>query len=514
MGASWRHIHVLIAHLHGEIEMGTLELLPDREHRPGGKKRAITTPTEQAQQVMQEAQRHAPRDCWGQLAYFFEHYRIPAAQGRSRAVSVATETKYMASIRLLINSLAEENIRIGDLGELTRKHLQIAMRKWEATCGASTLQTRYSCLARFYGWLGQELPFKSVKDTLQNPANGRRAYSAVVPKAWDRKGVDMDASANRVGEDCIYTAMYLRLARGFGLRVQEAAALKPHESDRGAYLEILHGAKGGRGRSVPIATAHQRQLVEDAKALADPKTGLLRPRQLTIKQARTRFYHLMRKHGLTKSALGVTAHGLRHEYACAVYEEIAGVPAPVNQGRNPSREIEMAARKVVTSHLGHGRTSVTTAYTGSVVNIERHQMRHMTELLGQLQAPGGGLQAYMQALALGLGHEGELRVHVIGPEADGHPPQGAPLLLSVGYSDLQGHFKQPAGVSLGEIIRTMAPIVQNQLGRVCFIQETQYLPPDTPTLEVLFQNQKQEAIASTTATPPASATVPAAEMNG
>ena len=157
MGASWRHIHVLIAHLHGEIEMGTLELLPDREHRPGGKKRALTTPTEQARQVMQEARRHAPSDCWGQLAYFFEHYRIPAAQGRSRSVSVATETKYMASIRLLINSLAEENIRIGDLGELTSKHLQIAMQKWEATCSASTLQTRYSCLARFYGWLGKKL---------------------------------------------------------------------------------------------------------------------------------------------------------------------------------------------------------------------------------------------------------------------------------------------------------------------------------------------------------------------
>ena len=107
-----------------------------------------------------------------------------------------------------------------------------------------------------------------------------------------------------------------------------------------------------------------------------------------------------------------------------------------------------------------------------------------------------------------------MRVHVIGPEADGHPPQGAPLLLSVGYSDLQGRFKQPAGVSLGEIIRTMAPIVQNQLGRVCFIQETQYLPPDTPTLEVLFQNQKQEAIANpaATTTPPAPATQ--AEMNG
>ena len=35
----------------------------------------------------------------------------------------------------------------------------------------------------------------------------------------------------------------------------------------------------------------------------------------------------------------------------------------------------------------------------------------------------------------------------------------------------------------------MAPIVQNQLGRLCFIQDAQNLPLDTPTLEVLFQPQ-------------------------
>ena len=58
--------------------------------------------------------------------------------------------------------------------------------------------------------------------------------------------------------------------------------------------------------------------------------------------------------------------------------------------------------------------------------------------------PGGSFQKDdPRGRLLGLGHEGELRVHV----ADGHPPQGAPLLLSVGYSDLQGHFKQPAGGS-------------------------------------------------------------------
>ena len=92
MGASLRHIHVLIAFSHGDIEMEPTELLPEIERHPGGKKRGRQSiPAQTGQQVMQEAQRHAPRDCWGQLSYFFQRYRIPAAQGRTRPISVATE---------------------------------------------------------------------------------------------------------------------------------------------------------------------------------------------------------------------------------------------------------------------------------------------------------------------------------------------------------------------------------------------------------------------------------------
>lgn len=446
--------------------------------------------------MLAEAVKNAPDDCWGQLAYFFRHYRIPAAQGRARSVSQATETKYVQTIRLLITALAEENIRINNLSELTRKHLLIGMRKWEERCSASTLQTRYSCLKRFYSWLGKELSFKNVKETMLNPDKAKRVYSAVEPKAWSSKGVDLEQMVDRLGEECAHSAMYLRLARGFGLRVQEAAALRPHESDRGSYLEILHGAKGGRGRGVPIRTEEQRQIIEDAKKLADPKTGLLRSRRHTIQQARSRFYFLLSKHGLTKAQLGVTAHGLRHEYANAVFEEIAGVPAPVNQSQDgrmgqagkPDRALEMQARKAVTSALGHGRTSVTTAYTGSVLNIDRHQMRQMKNLLGQLQSPAGGLFGYMRGLAAHLGQQADLRLHVIGPEANGVPMHGGPLLLSVSYLDQQGLFVEPPEGGLGEIIRTMAAIVQSQMGRMCFIHDARNLPQDTPRLEVLFQN--------------------------
>lgn len=81
-----------------------------------------------AEQVMQEAEALAPDNCWEQLTYFFRHYRIPASQGGARSVSVATETKYVSTERLLLQSLAQENIRVLNLSELSRKHLLIVAR--------------------------------------------------------------------------------------------------------------------------------------------------------------------------------------------------------------------------------------------------------------------------------------------------------------------------------------------------------------------------------------------------
>ena len=52
--------------------------------------------------------------------------------------------------------------------------------------------------------------------------------------------------------------MQLLLQSAFGLRVKESALIKPHLADKGEYLNITHGAKGGRDRVVRIENEIQR----------------------------------------------------------------------------------------------------------------------------------------------------------------------------------------------------------------------------------------------------------------
>lgn len=451
-----------------------------------------------AQAAMALAVSQRPGDPWGQLAVFFKNFSIPAAQGRNRAVSSATETKYVHSITLLIQILAAQNIRIQNLPELSQKHLVLVMRHWEGRkLSASSLATRFSCIARFYGWIGKDLTVTTVKDTLLNPEAGMRSYSAVVPKAWDQVGVEMVRLLPQVEALCAFSAVYLVLAREFGLRVQEAAALRPVENDMGSYLSITHGAKGGRGRAIPIDTPEQRRALDIAKATANSRTGLLRASGKTIQQALAAFYQVMRKVGITRKQLGVTAHGLRHEYANAIYAAHAGVDAPVNGGLAPDRQTELNARKVVTENLGHGRLSVTTAYTGSHAHIERHELKRMQQVLDVLQAPGAELARFVLAKVVELNAthraespaaaELELRLYVIGPEADGKGPHGLPLMLAIRICDRSGidipGFSEP----LQDIITKLSPLVRQQTGRMCLIHDARLLPADIPQLELLLR---------------------------
>jgi hypothetical protein len=73
----------------------------------------------------------------------------------------------------------------------------------------------------------------------------------------------------------------------------------------------------------------------------------------------------MRRLGLTKKALGVVGHGLRHEYANDLYEETSGEPSVVRGGAGLlSRAADADARRAVTQDLGHARLSVTASYLG------------------------------------------------------------------------------------------------------------------------------------------------------
>jgi integrase len=72
---------------------------------------------------------------------------------------------------------------------------------------------------------------------------------------------------------------------------------------------------------------------------------------------------VLRRFEITKAALGVTAHGLRHQHANDRYEELSGEPSPVRGGAGAG-DADGAARMAVSSELGHGRIEITDAYLG------------------------------------------------------------------------------------------------------------------------------------------------------
>jgi integrase len=155
----------------------------------------------------------------------------------------------------------------------------------------------------------------------------------------------------------------------FGLRIRESVLIKPKYSDSGTNLAIEEGTKGKRTRNVPILTGQQRIVLDRAAAIAKmTKNGNLIPSGKTEIQAVSRIYYVCKKFGITKDQLNITPHGLRHGYANDRYEEVSGMPSSV-RGKpvNFDSEKDLLAREVVTRELGHARTSITAAYTGSRV---------------------------------------------------------------------------------------------------------------------------------------------------
>jgi integrase len=72
--------------------------------------------------------------------------------------------------------------------------------------------------------------------------------------------------------------------------------------------------------------------------------------------------------GVTKAALGITSHGLRHEYASERYETFADAPSPIRGGAGKKVPGDDRARIQVAQELGHARRSITNAYYGSSAN--------------------------------------------------------------------------------------------------------------------------------------------------
>lgn len=163
-------------------------------------------------------------------------------------------------------------------------------------------------------------------------------------------------------------AAVIWMARAFGMRLREACLADYDRLLREARtmgrINIQEGTKGGRKvrREVPVSERGWKAL-EYAVAMRPPESSnLVDPSEQYIEMIRRELFaarRVLKKHGIKGY------HDARSAFACDMYRQLTGAPAPVETGgRTISAEKDRDAREKLSRMLGHGRIDVVSAYCG------------------------------------------------------------------------------------------------------------------------------------------------------
>lgn len=164
-----------------------------------------------------------------------------------------------------------------------------------------------------------------------------------------------------------YVKATVLLQAAFGLRREEALKIIPSEAIKTDCIKLKGSwTKGGRPRTVPITSYHQRTIAGAVSQIAG--LGSLIP------EGRTYAQHLGLYERQTAKAGIYRPHGLRHQYAQTRYEKMTGMKCPLNGGPSKNMmaegqyELDRQARAQIAKELGHSRVEVCDIYLGRLLN--------------------------------------------------------------------------------------------------------------------------------------------------
>ncbi len=304
---------------------------------------------------------------------------------KAKSVSFKTRTERACSLFRCFRDLHTLGYKIRNPYCLGGRHIRALMADWtspqprarRARLSPAMIHTELSHLRTFSTWINKPGLVLPAESYVSNPALVARHYAATRDHSWRGREIDADKLIEEIAAHDAWVGAELRLARAFGLRVKETVMLRPRLAEvppgrlvnpsghPGPHLEVFRGTKGGRLRHIPIDTPAKRAALDAAQALVAGDSQHLADPKRTLIQNLNRLGNVLKKFGVTKRALGVTAHGLRHEYAGDRFEGITGVPPPVRGGTRPDRSTDQRARLRVAEELGHSRVQIVAAYLGS-----------------------------------------------------------------------------------------------------------------------------------------------------
>ncbi len=321
-------------------------------------------------------------------------HRVEGARSRRNARkprSFGTRDYHCRLIGRFLRFLAARNDLPNDVTRLKVRHFReyVAHLSEAGTAvSASTLANNFCALRAFFeDALGKRNCIGAFSDFF--PAESRRSQESSVDRSVSAQ---RDADGNpHVAENLIervakvkrhgpQAAAALHLSLALGVRIREAVSMQVRLQLRNLgerqFVEIRSiGAKNGRRRwvffldSENSLAAAARAALERAAALCDRIDATLF-RTRSIDQALDWVDAALRKAGLTKKELGVTAHSFRHEFALRCWSQM-GHASP---HRAPLSESEMTAvglalrevdRRIHIERLGHSRPTKLDAYLGS-----------------------------------------------------------------------------------------------------------------------------------------------------
>lgn len=274
---------------------------------------------------------------------------------RNRDGSFATQHDRERLLTMVANQLHEDGFKNLRAQGIRTKHIEHLVSRWQAE-GASTgtMKNRMSALR----WMAEKIGKENIV------ARDNAAYGIA-----DRRFVTNESKAKELDQGKLdkvsdpYTAMSLRLQEAFGLRREESIKIQPGWADRGDMLVLKSTwTKGGKEREIPILNEMQRDLLNQAKALAD-KSSLI-PVEMSYIDQLNRFKAQTAFAGIDR------VHGFRHAYAQARYADLTGWNAPAAGGPTSKqlspeqKAIDRQARLTISRELGHEREQITAIYLG------------------------------------------------------------------------------------------------------------------------------------------------------
>lgn len=292
-----------------------------------------------------------------------EHNKTAAVGGK--AVSFATQDARQEILWLGFKELRVLGYKLDDVCGFKERHIMALVQGWEARgLSASTIQNRTSIFRTFAEWIGKKGMVRGSENYVKNRDSVVRHLVAQTDKTWSGLGVSLDQKLAVIQGREPYIAMQLKLQRAFGLRMKEAALLKPHGADKGAYLAVNWGTKGGRDRVVPLANDYQREVLAEAKALTTNPGHSMIPMQYNFKRWRNHYYYICQQIAISRQ-YGITSHGLRHERLNEIYQEITGQVSPVKSTSSfVTSNLNQRAHQEIAEVAGHSRASIARAYIG------------------------------------------------------------------------------------------------------------------------------------------------------